>query len=344
MTLPDVNNAHAANTAAKLKTRKPTVTNVGASIWHWINGVANNVGHFIGSYLVPAFKVVSIDAEVVSLLGHDLVTAYWRVAYWIARNLIDPFLSWVRKELAQIRGTQATHYRMLVRLIFRMFAASEQYAGELVRTETLARVKAVRHAEAQAKLEVRALAQDIQREAASGYTIDRSQRTDLIVRLLEFAGARNPTVRALVGDIAKGLLDLLEIDDPPLRILLGFLINHVIDKLGIEKPLGQFISDLMTPILGGAQPKDLHDVIADLCARLDAVEGQWAQFFADGGSEVEQAGKDWQAITSLTTSAAVVAFTVQAVADPKGWADELKAVIGVPANDVATAATALFKG
>jgi len=137
---------------------------------------------------------------------------------------------------------------------------------------------------------------------------------------------------------------LLSVDDPIARITIGFLIKEVIDRLGIDKALGALIHNLLAPLLGQPVPHDLHDVIADLSARMIADETQWAQFFDDGGSQVEQAGKDWRNITGPVSSVAIVAFTAAAVADPSVWAKDIADTVGRVVNDVALNAVNLFGG
>lgn len=314
-----------------------------SGIWHWINGVASGVGHFIKTLGIFG-RVVSDYIQFLDDCIHFILTSLQRALTWLERFVLRPMEQRLQREIRRVAAKERSDVSYLIRLIYVVARTVMQFALRLVRREHHDMTRAVKHAEALARHEVRRLHHRIEHEAASGYSIDNRGRTGLAVKLLEFLGAHNPEVQAVVGDIATGLIDLLSIDDPLLRISIGFLIKHVIDRLGIEKPLGHLIEDLIAPILGNPKPRDLHDVIADISARLGALEGQWATFFEDGGSEVEQAGREWQGITSLAASLGIVAFTAQAVADPVGWAAEVQAVVGRPANDLVTAAARLFRG
>ena len=155
---------------------------------------------------------------------------------------------------------------------------------------------------------------------------------------------RNPELRDMVGVAIKAILDLVSVDDPLARIALGFVIRDLIDKLGVDKLVGNLIQDLLAPILGEPKPRNLHAVIADMGQRLVAAESFEETFTADGGSEVEQAGRLWRDITQPAAAAAIVAFTATAIVNPDGWAKTITAIAGTPANDLVTATANLFKG
>jgi hypothetical protein len=213
-----------------------------------------------------------------------------------------------------------------------------------IRQETRARERAVTRAEHSAKVEIRAMRHTIEHEAESAYRIERDARMSVIVKLLDFAVLRDPLLKEIVGAITTGILDLLTIDDPPARLLIGFLLKRVIDRLGIDRAVGELAHDLAAPLLGKPKPNDIHDVIADISARLLTIENQWAQFFADGGSQVEQAGREWRNITGVLGSAATVGFAALAIAEPDVWAREINKVVGHPANELAAKAAELLRG
>lgn len=342
--LRKVNRDHATLTAKAIKANAGKHSDsVLSGIWHWINGVASGAAHLIKSLA----SLAAIIADDISFLTHCInfiLSSLERALNWLRQFVIEPLRQQLTKEIAQLRSRERRDVRYLIRLVYVAARNAMSYAFRLVRHEHSVMVKEVKHAEHLAKLDVRRLHHRIEHEAASGYAIDQKARTGLLIHLLEFLGVHNPAVAPVVADITTGLLDLLAVDDPLLRISLGFLIKHVIDRLGLEKPLGALIEDLMAPILGNPAPRDLHDVIADISKRLSAMEDQWSTFFTDGGSQVEQAGKEWQSITGIAASIAMVAFTAQAVVDPQAWASEIQAVIGRPANDLVTKAAALFRG
>lgn len=338
------NRDHAKKTARQIKDSKTPISSPIVSIWHWINGVAAGVSHFLG------FTLHSFGLSILYHLQHivetfqEAIDAFGRVIFWWERIVWHVIKSWIAKQYAQLKAYVKREVAYLIRLIYVATRAVLALALAAVRQERHDRKVAVGRAEARARAQIKALHGVIEREAASGYRISRDDRASLIVRLLDYAVIRNPEVKLLVGKIATGLLDLLAIDDPILRILLGFLIKHVIDKLGIDKAVGILISDLLAPLLGKPKPADLHDVIVDLSDRALALEKFAATFMEDGGAQVEQAGKNWRDITGVIGNAAIVAFTVQAVVAPKAWAAEIDKTVGRVANDVALAAERLFKG
>ena len=345
MTNPlDTNRGHAKLVAKSMAASGNQPSSVLGGIWHWINGVASGIGHFITGRIDLYAKATTLVVDgIIDAIG-EIDKAVGRVIFW------QDFMFWhiLQRWLARMRR-QSNAYadawgKYLYRLIYVTTNSVLNTAMHAVNTERRQRVRAIAHAEAQAKREIKAMHHLIEREASSGYKIDQQHRLSMIVRLLDFAVVRQPEIRAIVGDIATAVLDLLSVDDPLIRLTVGFLIKEVIDRLGIDKALGKLIDDLLKPLLGQPVPHDLHDVIADMSARLIAGETQWAQFFTDGGSQVEQAGKDWRNITSPLTSVAIVAFTATAVADPSAWARDINATVGRAVNDVAINAVKLFGG
>jgi len=344
MTLHKTNADHAKRVSLLVKSKTAKTTQQNTGIWHWVNGVASSVGHFFGKVLGPFSRIASDNVAFDARFFHDVAGTWWKAFTWWDRFVLHKYLDLLHLLERRQDAKEARDFNYLQRLIYVVSQALIALITNMVRHEAAQRERAITQTRHLARLWDKHLHHTIEREAASGYASEQSGRTDLIVKLLELAGVRIPGVQAIVGDLTTGILDLATIDDPVLRFTIGFLIKHLIDRMGIEKPLGHLIDDLLAPILGDPKPHDLHDVIADIAKRLGAVEGQWATFFGDGGSEVEQAGRDWQAITSVATSLAIVAFTADAVVNPDGWARDIQATIGTAAGDVATAATALFRG
>jgi len=341
--LLDNNRNHARRMAKQIGDSRSPDSGLFGGIWHWVNGVASGIGHFIDGPIVSALRAILNHLENIDAAFQDDINAIERIIFWWERALWHTLQGYITRRVAKVRAELRREVTHLIRLIYVATRTVLALAYAAVARERHERKVAVGRAEARARAQVKALHTTIEREAASGYRITSNDRASLIVRLLDFAVTRNPEIRVLVKDIAGGILDLLEIDDPPLRLLLGFLIKHVIDKLGIDKAVGVLIDDLLAPVLGKKKPHDIHDVILDLSQRMLAVEKQWAQFFEDGGSQVEQAGTDWRNITSLLGNTAIVAFTADAIAQPDEWAKELNKVVGKRVNDVALHAVRLFK-
>lgn len=344
MTDPRSNRRHARRVGKLIADAHSKDTGVLDGIWHWVNGVASGIGHFIGGPIAGALKAIQVALKDIAEAYLDFITAVGRVVFFVEYHIVKVLRDWVVNQFRQQAAKEARDVRFLVGLISATVQYVLVYAVRMVRAETSARRADVQHAETRALREVRALHHTIEREAESGYRVERDARTNLVIRLLDFAVIRDPLLRDLVGTIVTGLLDLVSIDDPVGRLIAGFLIRQVIDRLGIDKAVGVLIRDLAGPLLGNPKPRNLHDVIMDMSSRMLAIESQQATFMEDGGAQVLQAGKDWRDITGVIGNAAVLAFTVQAVTAPDLWAREISDTIGAVANDTLTKAAALFWG
>lgn len=345
--MPDLkttNAGHARLAAKHHKVSGNSTAPVSGNTWHWINGIADSIGHFFSGTLLNFTKVVLNHLQNLVDAYKEMISLMMRLQFWVTRLVWHVVLGWIERlrmhTKAQIHHTRA----YLIRLIFIVSNQVLAVALKWVRAERRARIKDVARARAQAKAEIRAMHHTIEREAASGYMVGQQDRLDLIQKLLDYAVVRNPILKDLVGRMSGLILDLLSVDDPPLRLLLGFLINHVIDRLGIDKLIGTAAKDMLAPLLGEPKPRDLHDVVVDMSKRMLNGEAQWTQFYHNGGAEVEQAGDFWRNITGPLGTAAILAFTVQAVTDPDKWAKEINGTIGRAANDVLDGAAHLFKG
>lgn len=334
---------HAKRVAKLITEARSSDTGVLDGIWHWINGVASGIDHLLGDKIVAAIRAVYATFKEEARVYFEVVRTYYRLVYWLQFYVVRRLEQYVNDRLAKAEAAERRDFRYLVRLIYVVATYVLQSALRAVTRERRERQRAIHHAESLAEMRLRAMHGTIEREAASGYRLHRNQRVSIITRLLDYAITRNPALKDIVSAIVSGLLDLLAVDDPPVRFLLGFLITKVIDRLGIDKASGVLAGDLLKPILGTPEPKNLHDVIADISQRLAASDDQWAQFMENGGSQVEQAGRDWRDITGVVGNVAIVAFTAQAVADPNGWAKEIASTAGVAANDMLAAAAQLFR-
>ena len=337
-------NRHANRAAKQIKDSKTPSTNPVVGIWHWLNGVASGVSHFLGHTLADFGHAILYHLEHIVAAFQEQIDAIKRIVFWWEYAVWHMIQGWISRQLGQIKAYVKREVAYLIRLIYVATRTVLAVALAAVRHEARERKVAVGRAEARARAEIKALHGVIEREAASGYRMTSDDRASVIVRLLDYAVLRNPEVKALVGKIVTGIFDLLSIDDPLLRILLGFVIKQIIDRLGIDKAVGILVQDLLAPILGKPKPHDIHDVILDLSERMLALEKFAATFMEDGGAQVEQAGKNWREITGVVGNLAILAFTVEAVVAPEKWAKEISGTVGRVANDVALAAERLFLG
>jgi hypothetical protein len=316
----------------------------GSGWWSWINSVAGGFGHWVlgqfeqfagGVYtsiggIVQAVRAIQhVIARIEISILHDVVVYLKRIIY---------------QQIRQVKLIIAADVRKLVTMITRALYIAKEYAFALVAKERRLRIAADIRLDHEIKTRIKWLHNQIEREAASAYRGQRSQQTAIITRLLDLAANLNPIIRPLVSDLVTGILDLAAVDDPPARIALGFLLRQVIDRLGIDKPIGHLLHGLLADVLGQGKPHDLHGVIAAMCSRLAAGEQQWAQFYEDGGSEIEQAGEQWQAITSWTADAALLALLGVMVAEPAAFARDVTGALAATVNDTIRAYHALIKG
>lgn len=344
MTEPGSNSRHARHVGKLIADAHSKDTGIFDGIWHWISGVASGIGHLIGGPISGALKTVQVALKNLVDAYREFISAVGRAVFYVEYRLIKALRDWIISKLKQIEAKEARDVRFLAGLIY----STTQYvlvtSIRYIKAERTAREHAVGLAEQRARREARAVHHAIEAEAESGYRVERDGRTAIILRLLDFAVARDPLLKDVVGTITGGLLDLATIDDPVARLLIGFLIKHVIKRLGVDKALGVLIQDLARPLLGNPKPRNLHDVIMDVSGRILALEAQQATFMEDGGSQVLQAGKDWRDITGVIGNTAILAFTVQAVTDPDLWAQEISRTIGAVANDAGLRAAQLFGG
>jgi hypothetical protein len=314
------------------------------SIWHWLNGVAGGVAHFFTSNVVDAFRTVWAAIHTVVDAYKDFLRIYFKLYYWVQIHVLKYLIHLILRKYDLAIGKLRAQVARLIRLIYVTTNQVLVTTLRAVHAERTARIHAVRRAEAQAKQEVRALHQVIEREAASAYQIQHQQRVSEIVRLLEFAVTRNPVLRDAVGVAIKAILDLVAVDDPLARLALGFVVRDLIDKLGVDRLVGNLVHDLLAPILGEPKPRGLHAVVADMGARLVAAESFEATFTADGGSEVEQAGRLWRDLTQPAAAAGILGFMALGITQPDTWARVLSESVGTLGNDLVDGTANLIKG
>jgi hypothetical protein len=333
----------AARARAAMAKAGSSPSGVLGNIWHWINAVSAGVSHVIGVDLLGVVKAafawdkfaVHVYLTVSKAIVHGLI--------WLIRGLIRAIEVKFDRLIDQLRAKERKDYNHLLFLIAWVIVRLERFARFLVHREAAMRLRGDIYVYNTARQWDKALHQTIEREAVSGYRLGRNQQMEPIDRVLSLIANLNPVVRPIVSDLAKGILDLLSVDDPILRIALGFVIKHLIDRLALDKPAARLLGDLLNPILATGHPRGLHDVIADICARLATSENAWAQFMADGGSEVEQAGTEWQKITDFTTDALILAFLGSAVLAPQTWARDVGDTLGVITNDTISAVARLLR-
>jgi len=310
-------------------------------VWAFLNTVANGASQFYGA-LGTYVRVITFGWRELFHLASDAGDALHRLAAWTANYLIGPIYTYINRQIAQLKHQMILLIDVVYSAVFKMYSQAVAVASVMVTRERSQRQAAVAQAEAQARNLVRVLHSTIEAEAASAYRGGYPGRVSAITTLIRVIESNDPVMAALTKRLIGLVLDLASIDNPIARLVIGFVLRRIINGLGIEKPLGNLISDLLNPILADVRPHDLHGVILDISARLAAMEGQWSTFFADGGSQVEQAGQEWQKITSAAGDLAILGFIGEAAANPQGWATALNDTVGATIDATASAVAALI--
>lgn len=296
-------------------------------IMHYIDMVSQASDYILTHPVSDLANGLSLLAGLVTGNGKASQDALIRMGGWTQSQPVAALKAWTVRQLSSVSRETFLLQAHLTGLIG---ATRRQVEAELARAmahERRRREAGDRAAERQARREVTALHHLIEREAAGAYRQGHAGRIAVITRLADYLAAHNSEVSGLLARLTGIVLDLAAVDDPAVRVLAGFLIRHVITRLGLDKVTARATADLLAPVLGNPHPRTLAAVIGDISARLGAIEAQEAQFWADGGAEVEQAGRQWSAITSPVVDIAIVAWLAQAATHPQAWARELSGAV-----------------
>ena len=181
--------------------------------------------------------------------------------------------------------------------------------------------------------QVRVFAQSIpgleDQRAVNGYNPTLRARAGTLQRLIDTLAAHDPLIAGLVGDLARFIIDLAEIDNPLVRLAAQFIIRQVIDHLGLDTALRVLTADLLGGILGTGPPKTLTEVTAAIGGRLNAAEGSVAALspLAGEADALHEMG-------TLAFDAALLAFLAAGVTEPRAWADDTYRVLNTVAGPV----------
>lgn len=317
--------------------------NSGGGWWSWINSGFTSIGHFFSGQFSDFVNGVEHSFDGVMQALHAMQHVVARIEIAILHWVVVYLKKYTDKKVAQLKALIEYQFKVLIQRITYVLALLRVWVKALIKAEARARRQADIRLDHEIKTRIKWLHQQIEREAVSAYKGQRKQQNAVITGLLDLVINLNPILRPLVSDLIKGILDLALVDDPVARIALGFLLRHVINRLGLDKPIGDLLHNLLASVLGQGKPVNLHDVITDICSRLAAGEQQWAEFYKDGGSEVEQAGEQWQAITRWTTDAALLALFGVMTLEPEAFARETTNALAVVVNDTIGAVHALIR-
>ena len=309
------------------------VAKIYQQVWHYITSVHNLLSWIAAHLLLPYARtaLTYMTGWWAAILAiHE---ALGRIAGYIWVTEVRPVRDQLRHQLAMLYAWAVREFQFVIALIWALIRAerAQRIAADVA--ERNARIKADKAEAAARILGDKTVLATVQRQAASGYNATLHTRLGLLGTVLDQIANHNPAVKTLVSDLIKGVVDLETIDDPVLRWVLAKVISELIDKLGVDRIMGEFAQRLLSPLIGQPRAGGLEQVTHDIGDRLDALEAEWAQFMADGGPEVEQAGKEWKSLTGPVVDAALLGFLGLGIADPAAWATGVADSIGVVGND-----------
>lgn len=174
----------------------------------------------------------------------------------------------------------------------------------------------------------------LNKDTAKAYTSTRQAQGGTISKLLDFVAGRNPEIKDIVSALAKLILDLLEVDDPLVRIAATFALKEIVDHLGIDTVIGKFVNDIISEFINSGGISDIPGVATDVGNRLNNTESEWAQFWANGGKQLEEFGDGLQEEDSDLFMLFMLGFVAGGIVDPSGTATVVYDVIGKPMQAV----------
>lgn len=301
--------------------------------WRFVQSVYNTLGWLVRFVLRSAIVGLWDELNTAVSLVSGIPDALGRLAAWVDMELVKPLRAQVLAWLAALKVWTAGQIAITQALEYRLYDAALKYTWELTGTEHDARVKDVDRARAQARQEVAAMAAALQAAAIAGYQAGDTTRSTVLQDLAETAASRAGIARYLTDRLISLLIDLETTDNPVERWVAVHLAREITGKLGVDHAVGDMLGLMLGQAADQGKPRDLRDVIRDLAGRITTLEGQWAQFYKDGGTQVEEAGTSWKIITDLGFDAALAAFFTASVTDPVAWARDLADVAGPVMDD-----------
>lgn len=313
------------------------------ALWKFVGSLHNLLDH-LTSIILKALHLNHLSLTHILITAmRDFVHMVARIAAWIWGNQVNPVRLHLLSMILKLRAWTASELVKVNKRLDHLYWLAINFTRKSVKIEFRNRVKAIQGLRRYTIQLVKGALRQVDREASDGYKSGNPDRKSVIGKVADLIVTRNPELKGLVSDLISLVLDAASLEDPLIRVGAKLLLTQVIDKLGIDKVVGDLLNQLINDLIGGGQPTTLEGVSADVAKRLSALENQWASFMSDGGPEVEQAGKQWQFLSSLLADAAMVAFVGDAVVNPVGWARDVDAALGDVANDTIDAVAHLFK-
>lgn len=321
-----------------------TTQSTGNPILDFIDSVASNIKQLVSQPLKRFVKAVEAHASILEWLLPVQIHGLLALATWVYNDVKRGIEHMILTQITALRAWIFGQLKDVYYILAFTITVLRSQLTMLIRAETMARIKAIAHAEALAKQEVRALHQAIEREAASAYRSGNAGHLSAISILGDAISAAEPTVKHLVGRIVQYAIDLAEVDNPLIRFVAVKLLSYLIDKLGIDKIAGDMLSSLVVPVGHLGAPNGLPEVVTAICGRLAGLEKWNATFMADGGPEIIHAGEQWRNIDSPVVSLTLLGLFTSMVVTPDQWATVMSDTIGTVVSDTITSVADMIGG
>lgn len=303
------------------------------NLWHYITSLHDALAWLGANPLVKGYKSFLENFTIIGLALRAAQAAIGRIGAWEWSHQVRPVRDQLRAAIAALRAWAVKMFAAQQAEIIRLYLASLAYTRTLVGIERAARIKAIQVEHAAMLKAVAACLATVQQQAATAYNAGLHDRLGVVGTILEDIAGHTPLIKDAVDLALKSLVDVENIDDPIVRYLANKAIDEIVNNAEVDKAAGSLAQQLLGPIIGQPRAKGLHDVIADISARLAVMEAQWATFMKDGGPEVEQAGEQWKNITGVLVNLGFLGFTGLAATDPAAWATGVSDTVGTVGND-----------
>lgn len=298
------------------------------SLWHYTSSLHNVLYYLVGGPFWKLWYRAISHLNAVYVIMQLINRAHHRIPGYIKLTQTDPAVAMLLARIADLKRWVLWQLFILRVIIQALYEAALAYTRLLVGIERNARIAADAAEHAAMLKAVAAALATVQHEAADGYNAGLRDRLSTVAQLLNEIADRSPIVKDLVRVLVPLVVDLETIDNPLIRFGIGKLLGEIIGKLGIDRVTGDLIQRLLGPFTSGGKVTDLEGAFRDTSTRLTNLEQQWADFMAAGGPEVEQAGREWKDLTSVTVDAALLGLFALAVADPQAWATGVADTVG----------------
>lgn len=305
-------------------------------LWHYVTSVHDVLAWLAGIPILRFIRAVLLDLLTLGQALTAIRDALRRLPNWIWAHEVNPVKVALTNRIIALTAWAVLQFYFTHQLIEQRYQQALAYARALVAAERAQRIRADQAEAAARVLGDKVTLATVQQEAASAYNAGLHERLGLIGSIVDDIAGHTPLVKDAVIILLRGLVDLENIDDPLLRFLLNKAITEVVNNAAIDRAAGELAQGLLGPLIGQPKPRDLHGVIADVVARLAALETDWAKFMKSGGPEVEQAGEEWKEITGVLVDVGFLGFVALAVTDPVAWAAGVSDSIGVVADGALT--------